>query len=188
MKPQTAEYRRSGIAAGAASLLLAHAALAAGTARTAEAPTPAVWQEHKTSIVYFGLTSTYSCTGIESKIRNILQLLGARKDVTADASACGANGMSMGHSLNVNIRFFSLAPADPASAAPHVMAGWAPVQIAPNHPGFMGDGDCELADQLHELIGKNFSSRNLDYRASCTPYENTLNSYSMHGEFLKLHE
>jgi hypothetical protein len=148
------------------------------------AATPAQWQEHRDSIDYFGLTSRFSCTGIESQIKQVLKTLGARKDMTVDASSCNANGLSIGHSLTVSVHMYSLAPADSNTAAP-VMASWSPVEIKPNHPSFMGDGDCELIDHMHEFIAKNFSAQNLNYRASCTPHEITLDSFAVHGEFLK---
>ena len=149
------------------------------------APTPAQWQEHKGSIDYFGLTSHYSCTGIEGAVKQVLKTLGARKDMTVDANGCSSLDMPSSHSLTVNVHMYSLAPADKNATAAPVMASWAPVEIKPNHPSFMGDGDCELIDHMHDFITKNFSAQNLDYRASCTPHEITLGSFSVHGEFLK---
>ncbi len=166
-----------------AAAIAALAALSAPVNADANA-TPAQWQEHKGSIDYFGLTSRFSCTGIESQIKHVLKTLGARKDMTVDASSCNANGMSMGPSLTVLVHMYSLAPADSNTAAP-VMASWAPVEIKPKHPSFMDDGDCELIDHMHEFITKNFSAQNLDYRASCTPHEITLDSFAVHGEFLQ---
>jgi len=151
-------------------------------------PTPSLWQEHKGSVNYFGITSVYSCTGIESKVRQVLLLLGARKDMSVNASGCNSHDMPMGPAMTVSIRVFSLAPAGSAAApgaAPPVMASWSPVAIDGQRPPFMGDGDCELIDQLHEFITKNFSAQNIDYRASCTPHQVTSASFSIHGEFLK---
>jgi hypothetical protein len=170
--------------AALASIFVALAVLSSPPVIAESAATPAQWQEHKGSIDYFGLTSRFSCTGIESQIKQVLKTLGARKDMTVDASSCNPNGMSMGPSLTVFVHMYSLAPADGNTAAP-VMASWSPVEINPNHPSFMGDGDCELIDHMHEFIAKNFSAQNLNYRASCTPHEITLDSFAVHGEFLK---
>src|SRR5450432_92564 len=152
-------------------------------------PTPSLWQEHKGSVAYFGITSTYSCTGIESKVRQVLLLLGARKDMSVNANGCGSHDMPMGHSMTVNIRVFLLAPAGSAApapgAAPPVMASWSPVNINGQHPPFMEEGDCELIDQMHEFVTKNASAQNLDYHASCTPHQNNSASFAIHGEFLK---
>jgi hypothetical protein len=169
-------------------ILIALAALALPV-RADAPPTPSIWQEHKGSVSYFGITSIYSCSGIESKVRQVLLLLGARKDMSVNASGCDSHDMPMGHSMTVSIRVFLLAPADGAAAAPGaappVMARWSAVTIDSQHPPFMGEGDCELIDQMHEFITKNFSARNLDYHASCTPHQVSAASFAIRGEFLK---
>jgi hypothetical protein len=174
----------------AAAAICAAAFAALASPLYADPPaTAAQWQEHKGSIGYFGLTSTYTCTGMESKVRQILLALGARKDMSVSATPCGARDMPMGHAMTVNIRVFSLAPVDPAAtvqgAAPPIMASWSAVEINAQRPSFMGDGDCELIDQLHEFITKNFSAQNVNYRASCTPHQASAFSFAIHGEFLK---
>jgi hypothetical protein len=174
--------------AAAATSVAAFAALASPLYAD-QAPTPAQWQEHKGSIGYFGITSNYSCTGIEGKVRQILLALGARKDMSVNATGCNGHDMPMGHAMTVNVRVFSLAPVDPPAtapgAAPPVMASWAAVNIDGQRPSFMGDGDCELIDQLHEFITKNFSAQNVDYHTSCTPHQTSAFSFAIHGEFLK---
>ncbi len=173
------------LAAVAFSALFAAAAGAAGPPTAAEPPVSAAWQEHKGSVDYFGLTSRYSCSGIEGKVRQILTLLGARKDITANANACDTRDLSIGHSLTVNVHYFTLVEADPASTAPHVMARWSPVQIKPRSPSYLEDGDCDLIDSMHDFIAKNFSSRNLQYRAECTPRQVHMDSFGVTGEFLE---
>jgi hypothetical protein len=180
MKISVPAYRHVAALAAVGAIF---AALAAPVMADANA-TPSQWQEHKGSIDYFGLTARFSCTGIESQVKQILKALGARKDMTVDASGCNSRDLSMGHSLNVFVHMYSLAPAESNTAAP-VMASWTPVEIKPNHPFFMDDGDCELIDHMHEFIAKNFSAQDLDYRATCTPREITPNSFAIHGEFLK---
>ena len=151
--------------------------------------TAAQWQEHRGSIAYFGITSTYSCTGMEGKVKQILLTLGARKDMSVNATGCNGQDMPVGNAMTVNIRVFLLAPVDPTAtapgAAPPVMAGWSAVNIDSRRPSFMGDGDCELIDQLHEFITKNFSVQNVDYHTSCTPHQTSAFSFAIHGEFLK---
>lgn len=165
------------------------AASLAGHAMAADPAIQASWQEHKASFTYFGITSNYSCSGMEGKVKQILLQLGARKDnLHVNASACGPRDMPFGHTLNVDVRFSTLVPVDPAAAAgatPPVAAQWTSVEVLPNHPSSMGEGDCELVEQLHDLVGKNFTSRSLDYRATCTPHQVGINSYGVHGEFLK---
>jgi len=174
---------------GGFSLLAVLAALQVGTAQAADPGIPATWQEHKTSFNYFGITSNYSCSGMEGKVRQLLVLLGARKDsVHVNAGACGVHDMPFGHALNVDVRFSTLEPVDPAAApgaTPPVAAQWTAVDIDPHRPNWMGEGDCELIEQLRDFVAKNLTSRNLDYRATCTPHEIGVNTFAVHGEFLK---
>jgi hypothetical protein len=164
-------------------------AVLAGHAQAADPGVPATWQEHKTSFSYFGITSNYSCSGMEGKVKQLLLLLGARADdVHVNAGACGPRDMPFGHSLNVDVRFSTLVPLDPTAtpgATPPVAAQWTAVEIDPHRPSSMGEGDCELIEQMQELIARNFTSRNLDYRHTCTPHEVGVNTYAVHGEFLK---
>jgi hypothetical protein len=49
----------------------------------------------------------------------------------------------------------------------------------------MGEGDCELVDQMKDLITKNFSLRDVEYRTRCVPREVSLDSYSVKGQALR---
>src|ERR1700690_3331566 len=99
MNPDNIANRSYRIAAAAAAITLAVTALGAAAARAADPPTAAGWQERKGSVSYFGITSVYSCTGIESKIRQIFVYLGARKDVSANAAGCNSRDMPVGHAM-----------------------------------------------------------------------------------------
>lgn len=170
------------------AILFAAACAGAVTAVAGPMPVDAIWQQHKGTINYFGLTSVYSCSGIEGKIKQVLLLLGARPDVSINAAGCGASGMPMGSALTVSVRVFTLAQADspPSAATPAIRAQWLPVAIEDRTPMPMEQGDCELIDQMHEFVVTNFTARNLEYHAACTPRQLTQGSYSVHGEFLKI--
>jgi hypothetical protein len=43
----------------------------------------------------------------------------------------------------------------------------------------MGDGDCELVQEMKDLITKNFTLRDVQYRADCYPHEVTLDSFAV---------
>jgi hypothetical protein len=49
----------------------------------------------------------------------------------------------------------------------------------------MGDGDCELVNQMKDLITQNFSLRDVEYRARCIPNENYMGSYAVKGQALR---
>lgn len=172
----------------AAFALSAHASSAAvqDTAPTAAAtPEPTVWQAHKAGFDYMGLTSVYSCDGLESKVKQLLIYLGARKDVRVSSSACGPSGFPLGLMLRIDVDFQTLAPATDAAATPLVQGYWAPLQLSAGTPRFIESGDCELLEQMRHFLAANFSLRNLDYVASCTPHEVNLDSFKVQGEVLR---
>ena len=76
----------AGVSAGAGSLAAA-AASAGGPVVTS------TWQHHHVNFSYFGITTLYSCDGLESNIRSLLLHFGARKDakVTAQGAALGTH-------------------------------------------------------------------------------------------------
>jgi hypothetical protein len=49
----------------------------------------------------------------------------------------------------------------------------------------MGDGDCELIQGMKDLIIKNFSLRDIEYRTSCVPHEVSMDAYAVKGQALR---
>jgi hypothetical protein len=143
------------------------------------------WQHHKLTFNYFGFTSLYTCDGLEDHVRQILVHLGARKDLTVTATGCPGPSSTPSPSAWVNTDFYSLAPATDAGGTDTVKARWALLEVTPQRPSFMGDGDCELVQQMKDLITKNFTLRDLRYRADCYPHEVTLNSFAIKAQALR---
>ncbi len=145
-----------------------------------------VWQHHKVTISYFGITSSYSCDALEEHVRNILLHLGARRDAKVDANGCARGQDVPSHNAWIETDFYTLAPADAKSGASTdtVKAYWAPREVTPRQPYFMGDGDCELIEQMKDLISKNFSLRDVQYQTDCVPHEITVNGFRIKGQAL----
>ncbi len=161
-----------------------------GFAVAAEAPVaaadvvPGVWQHHKVTINYFGITSLYSCDGLEEHVRSILLHLGARKDAKVSASGCPRGPEVPSHTAWITSDFYTLAPANSASAPEVVRAHWAPREVTPHQPYFMGDGDCELIEQMKDLISNSFALRDVSYRTECVPNEITVDGFAIKGQAL----
>jgi hypothetical protein len=85
----------------------------------------------------------------------------------------------------VDIDFYSLAASPDANAADTVQARWTPLEVTANRPYFIGHGDCELIDEMQDVLSKNFSLRNLKYRTNCIPHEINVNDFSVKAEILK---
>ena len=172
-------WRAAAIAVAAVSLVGALAPISKGAERAA-------WEHRKFTMYYFGLTTLFTCDGLEDHVRQILAYWGARKDMTVRARGCmyGINDPS--RSAWVDADFYSLIPAADSPAPGMVSAEWKSVELSPHHPNFMEDGDCELVEHMKDSTLKNFSIRNVDYRASCVPREVRIASYSVRAQALKL--
>jgi hypothetical protein len=161
-------------------------------AAPAEAPVapadvvPGIWQHHKVTVSYFGITAAYSCDALEDHVRSILLHLGARPDAKVNANGCPGGPDRPSHNAWIETNFYTLVPADAASAssAATVKAHWAAREITPRQPYFMGDGDCELIEQMKDLISKNFSLRDVQYQTECVPHELMVNGFSIKGQAL----
>jgi hypothetical protein len=173
-----------GVLAALAGLPLGSAAAETAAATPTEAVTGA-WQHHQVTFNYFGLTSLYTCSGLENHVRQILVHLGARKDLHVSATGCPGPDNAPSRTAWVRADFYTLAPAPDAAGSDAVRAQWTTLEVVPLRPSFMGDGDCELIDQMKDLITKNFSLRDVEYRAHCIPNEQYMNSYAVRGQALR---
>jgi hypothetical protein len=169
---------------GSAALGLAAMAGAADSPPPAAGIVPGTWQHHQIAVNYFGITSLYTCDGLEEHVRSILLHFGARQDAKVYATGCARGFDSPSHSAFIRTDFYTLQPADPASAASTVSAYWAPRELTPQRPYFMGSGDCELVEQLKDLNSRSFAMRDVVYRTDCVPHEITLDGFSIKGEAL----
>lgn len=176
--------RIAGIALGAFLGPFSAVAFAADTAASANAPAvKAVWQHHTVGFTYYGITALYSCDGLEAKVRSLLLYLGARIDAKVSARGCPYGSSAPGPNAILETDFYTLAPADDAPEA--VPAHWENLEVSPIHPSFMGRGDCELIAELKDLILKNFSLREVSYRADCTPHEVNIDDFTVKAQALK---
>ena len=85
----------------------------------------------------------------------------------------------------VEVDFYSLTPTADANAAHSVPAHWTPVTVSANHPNFIGHGDCELIHEMKDILSKNFSLRDLNYRTDCMPYQMNTKDFSVKAEILQ---
>jgi len=160
--------------------------LAASAATPAEPSGQAVtgaWQHHHVNFNYYGVTALYSCDGLENNVRALLLHLGARKGAKVSARGCPHGSTIPGHYAIVDVEFDALSPSSDATGT--VPAQWMPVEVSPTHPYFMSHGDCELIDEMKDLISKNFSLREVNYRTDCVPYQLNIDDFSIKAQALK---
>lgn len=143
------------------------------------------WEHRHASFTYWGITALYSCDGLEDNIRSLLLHLGARKDAKVSARGCPHGSSVPGRNAIVDLDFYALTPSSDAAASNTVQARWTTVEVSPNHPYFMGHGDCELVDELKDVISKNFSLRDVNYRADCVPHQVNIDDFGIKAQALK---
>ncbi len=165
--------------------------LVAPLVRAAADTAPAHWRTQKIDLTYSGFTARYSCDGIEGKVREILLSFGARKDLKVTARGCDQTYSQImpnapGKVAFVDTEFSTLVPGPDPAGAGTVQASWGKVQLAPGRPNFMGDGECELVDELRALLEKSFTLRAVEYRTDCVPKHVSVADYSVRAEVLQL--
>jgi hypothetical protein len=151
----------------------------------AGADTMAQWRTQKLKFDYTGITALYTCDGLEGKVKQILLTFGARKDVTVRATGCNYGSSQPSKFAWVTAEFTALAPSSEPAPADAVKADWEKVQLAPNRPTYMGAGECELVEQMRDLLQKGFALRNTAYRTQCVPHQVSIADYSVSTEVLK---
>jgi len=159
---------------------------AAPSATAARAPAPR-WQNAspKLTLNYSGCTTRYSCDGIENKVRESSW----HKLRRPQGPQGEGNGLQRGASRPsrfawVRAEFSTLAPATDPGAAAAVSRPWTKVQIAP-HRLISWRGECELVEQMKDMLQKGFALRNAEFRTSCVPYQVSMADYSLTAEVLK---
>jgi len=170
------------LAVGTASA--ANATADAGASQAGSAATMAQWQTQKLKFDYSGFTALYTCDGLEGKVKQILQTFGARKDLTVRATGCNYGSSQPSKFAWVTVEFSALAPVSGPPPADAVKADWKKVELSPNRPSYMGAGECELVEQMRDLLQKGFALRNTAYRTQCVPHQVSVADYSVTTEVL----
>lgn len=131
-------------------LLGVSAAMCASTAAADDAAggVQAAWQSYDLNFPYMGMTTYYSCTGLEDRLEQILKDLGARPDVRVSAMGCAGNEVS--RSLWTRIRV-SLPTQTGGTGEPFAVTS-KQVMLKTHTLGQVGSGDCELLEQVRDRL------------------------------------
>lgn len=110
----------------------------------------AQWQPHELNFHYFGLTTFYSCTGLEERLEQILRQLGAHPDVRVSATGClGPSDISRSQIARIRVRM----PAAPAGGTADAFSATRKVVSLKTHDiGNNGAGACELLEQVRDQL------------------------------------
>lgn len=165
------------------------------------APVDGVWVRHERLFSYMGVTSHYSCDGLEDKLKSLLRLAGARDDFKVYASCTDPRG-GPSRIATARMTYYTLAlPGSPQATGTTKNLGHAPKELKaePPAPGVgvwksveveatnLGDiqpGDCELVEQFDHDVLPDFTTRNHDAHFTCIPHQMTLGGVRLHFEVL----
>lgn len=181
-----------GMLLGLGVLLAPAAAGAADTAPESGAPPLAQWVERKFDYTYMGFTTHYSCDGLEDNVRAVLLALGARKqDLEIHSSGCTRLIGAPEPFPGVLAHFWVLQPVTPEDLGKvgntALATQWRTVDLNRllQFRSDLGQGQCELLEQLRHKALPLFTTRNLSFSATCTPHQVTLGSIRFSVDVLR---
>ena len=167
----------------AGSLLLTCLALPA----VAGQEVAAAWKKHEIDFAYMGFTTRYSCEGLRSRMRVLLEASGARPGFKVTLGACAAEPGRVTEFPRVRLVFETAQVPAPGSrdAQEPVLAQWRPVTLARNQPRPLEPGDCELVEQFRDRVLPAFTTRRLDGDINCIPHQLSGSSFLLKFETLE---
>lgn len=125
----------------------------------------AVWVPLQLNFQYRELTTQYTCSGLQQRVKSILLELGARPDLEVRNYGCtklsGPDPFA-GVRIKMNV-------LERAGSRPGLAAHWQRVDLLANRELMQAAGDCELIQQIAQKILPLFTVRNVDYSATCQP-------------------
>jgi hypothetical protein len=142
---------------------------------------PAEWRSHEVMMTYTGVTSLYSCDGLEWKLKYLLKAAGARPDASVRATCSNPMGRPS-RFVNAWLKFSTLAlPGAPLApgekpdakrAPPQPAVGeWRAVRFAERKPRDLEAGDCELVEQFDRELLPYFTVRERKAHMTCIPHQ-----------------
>jgi len=127
----------------------------------------AVWTPKQVEFRYQGVTAVYTCDGLRSRVKYILQELGARADLQVRILGC-TRRFAPELFPTVSIKMSVLQPAGP-SGGEAVPSHWQSVDVLGKRgaDAVNAAADCELIRQIREKVLPLFATREVDYSATC---------------------
>jgi hypothetical protein len=176
--------------------LLAAVGSSAGvaSAQAPASPEPGVWEGHKLRFNYLGFDTTYSCTGMQHHIEEVLRAMEAAPGFKVTPGGCVEGFDRPTKLIYMQLEFQSLKPLDAAAAPAGAAAStasvpgvWRHVEFRPRQPFDFGGGDCELMDELRIKVMALFATRDFKSSLSCVPYQDSSHFWSLSFEVFAAH-
>lgn len=144
----------------------------------------AQWEVHQVRFRFVGLSTAYTCDSIESNLRRLLKLLGARDDVRAESSCTNHSAVQRFH--RVRLAFAMPVPADKTDISREIIpAEWQEVRIVGKLSRYLDPGDCELLEQFERQVFPRLQVRNSSKKIHCVPYRREFSNLRLRVTALK---
>lgn len=138
----------------------------------------AQWQVHQVRFRYFGFGAHYTCAGIETTLRRLLKVIGARDDVRVENSCFGSNEVQRFH--RINLAFALPVPADKSELSKEIIpAEWQAVKLNGRRARYLDEGDCELIEQFYRHVMPKLGFKQIKNRMRCIPRRRDFNSLNL---------
>ena len=158
--------------------LLAVTALMIGGIVSAVSADTGGWTPHKYTFNFMGFTTTYSCEGLEDKLKLLLQMNGAGPQVR-DIHVVAPCDRGIGRPDKLAFAYLTFSSLQPGSATDASSGEWRHVALAPRHPYQFDWGDCELIEQFRDKVLPMFATRNLTNNVTCIPHQDSGSNFNL---------
>ena len=162
------------------------AALPAIADERSPAEEPAVWARHEVDLQYMGFTTRYTCGGLKSKVRLLLNYMGVRDDVKILERGCEYGYQKVADFPRLKITFWAPALPEKGDKDPGdpVLGVWKPVTIKRDSPKGLEMGDCELVEIFRDRVMPKFLTRDMQGDVNCIPHQLVGNRIDLRFEVL----
>ena len=158
---------------------------ASGTVGPAKAEIiEAQWEVHQIRFRYSGFSTHYTCAGIESTLKRLLKLLGARDDARVETNCRGSSEIQRFH--RIRLAFAMPVPADKTDISREIIpAEWQEVRVVGHMSRHLDQGDCELLEQFKREVMPHLQVRDLRQKIRCIPYRRDFSRVRLNMTALK---
>jgi len=136
---------------------------------------PGSWQPHQFTFNFMGFTTTYSCEGLEDKLKLLLKMSGASPDMKVIAPCDRGSGRPD----RLAMAYLTFSTLQPGAASNAADGTWRHVAVAPRHPYQFELGDCELIEQFRDKVLPMFAIRNLTNSVTCVPHQDSGSNFNL---------
>ena len=144
----------------------------------------AQWQVHQVRFQYMGLSTMYTCDGIENSLLRLLKLIGARDDARVEAKC--VNQLQARRFHRVLLAFAMPVPADKSDLSKEVFpAQYEEVRVVGSISRLLNGGDCELLEEFERKVMPQLKVSKLGRKIRCIPNRREFNSLRYRVSALK---